>query len=347
MSLGDKINESLKINSVMVEVEGSFAHLSDGIRSLYSQKSPVLNNHVLLQNFAAGFERLIKILLLIKEKHITGSFPQQSGSNFFRAYRNGHGIKEMLEELLKYSKGVDLMNRTPMVVKDMEYLEKNPVFVELIDLLSDFAYRQRYDHIDTILQRNPANNINHVTPFDRFRRLVYSFSQGKEVSHITENEEERANVHQMIIHIEMGIRALCRFFTHAYDNDGRMFYGEFSVSVLLFDSDLGELKYLNPKHDPEKDYYPIDRSDERYKGILKEARKKPLESKNYPDWAFKVHSLQVLNLQDRFYLAEIDNKIYALNGNAQSHFKIPSYFASDQIIPRKYALYLLDEAKKL
>lgn len=345
MDLVDRLNESLKNESVDNEINVSYCHLTEGIRHLDRQKSSASNKHVLLQDFASGFERLIKILLLIKEKHTTGNFPQQDGKNkFFRVYRNGHGIKEMLEELLKYAKYADLTNRTPMFNESMEYLEKNPVFVEIIDLLSDFAHQNRYDNIDTISQKNPASNINHITPVDRFRRVIYTFSKGKDVSHLTEKEEERANLDQMIIHIEIGIRALCHFFTHVFKGYN---YGPFGDFIVLADKDLGQLKYLKPKTDPQVDYRPIDEQDERYQRIFKHARKKTLDAIAFPKWPFKVNRLTVLNLEDRYYLTEIDNKIFALNGKAQAHYKIPSYLASDQLKPREYALYLLEEAKKI
>src|SRR3989344_2449121 len=325
MSSG-QINEALKINAIVLEVEASYAHITDGIRYLNTQKSPVLNNHVLLQNFASGFERLIKILLLIKEKYTTGDFPQTS-EKYFRKYRNGHGIKEMLDELIKYSKTVDLMQSVPIVASDIEYLESDVVFIEIINLLSDFAHKHRYDYIDTILLVNPLENVEHKTPFDRFRTVVYSFSAGKDLSLLTEKEEERANVQETIISIEKGVRGLVRFFTHGFGDEGRKFYGEYS-SFIILDKDFGKLAYLKAKHDSQTDYFPITKKDEKYNSILKASRIKKLTQEDYSDWAFNTFSLRVLNMDNKFYLVEIDGEIFALNGWAVTYFEIPIYFAS-------------------
>ena len=63
-------NETLDIEKIVAiaeEVDASFSFIKDGIRYLDNQNSAVSNNHVPLQLLASGFERLVKILLLLKE----------------------------------------------------------------------------------------------------------------------------------------------------------------------------------------------------------------------------------------------------------------------------------------
>lgn len=72
-SLGRNI---VKSYAVTQEVEASFKFIESGLLNLRSQKFAVLNNHVTLQLLAAGFERLLKILLLLKEKYLNGDFPE-------------------------------------------------------------------------------------------------------------------------------------------------------------------------------------------------------------------------------------------------------------------------------
>lgn len=57
------------------------------------QTSSVSNNHVLLQLLSSSFERVIKILLLLKDKHLTGNYHElQKAKDKFNKYINGHGI---------------------------------------------------------------------------------------------------------------------------------------------------------------------------------------------------------------------------------------------------------------
>lgn len=101
-SLGLQIRESReiranwkieKVSAIVEEIEASFNFIKEGIRTLSIQQTAVLRNHVTLQLLSAGFERLVKIFLLLKEKHITGQYPANERGNFFSQFDNGHGIQ--------------------------------------------------------------------------------------------------------------------------------------------------------------------------------------------------------------------------------------------------------------
>ncbi|MET3981761.1 hypothetical protein ABIB62_004378 [Mucilaginibacter sp. UYP25] len=70
-----------KVSAVMQEVEASFRFIEPGLINLRSAKFVGANNHVTLQLLAAGFERLLKILLLLKHKHLEGEFPLLSSDH--------------------------------------------------------------------------------------------------------------------------------------------------------------------------------------------------------------------------------------------------------------------------
>ena len=63
-----------KLLAITQEVEASFNFVELGLLNMREQKTLESNNHVTIQLLSSGFERIIKILLLLKEKHLTGNY---------------------------------------------------------------------------------------------------------------------------------------------------------------------------------------------------------------------------------------------------------------------------------
>ena len=340
-----KVLEIEKINAIGEEVDASYKFIIEGIRILKTKKSAILNNHVELQLFAGGFERLLKILLFLKEKHTLGKYPElERKTNFFKRFDNGHGITKMLDELIKYSSTVKLMNEIPMVVEDLEFLMNDNNFNIFIEILTDFSKHQRYYYIDVIAKKeyNIKNN------FEKFKNLICTHSANIDVSTMTYDEEEDFILNSFIISVEKGVRAISRFFTHGLGNEGRKYYGNFADFFFMNDEDLGKCKYLLPKHNTQKDYQPWRENSLVFLKITTIAKSKTVNSSEYNDWAFTVNKVKVYNYKKgAFCFVKIGNRVFALNGNAGSRFKIPTYFASNYLKPRKYQVELLKIAQEL
>ena len=158
----------------------------------------------------------------------------------------------MVEELISYSESIDLMGNIPMIIEDLDFIRNDAKFNSFLGVITDFSKFQRYYYIDTIVKKErPKNN-----SFEKFKLLIDSYSENLDVSKLTHDEEEQFNLNSTIITIEKGVRAITRFFTHGLGDEGRKHYGDFGSFILLKDEDLGKLKYLIPKIDPQKDYAP-------------------------------------------------------------------------------------------
>ena len=72
----NKAHKFKKIEAITIEIEASFKLIAVGLKNLNEQTSFVSNNHVPLKLLSSGFERVIKILLLLKDKHLTGNYPE-------------------------------------------------------------------------------------------------------------------------------------------------------------------------------------------------------------------------------------------------------------------------------
>ncbi|PCJ22479.1 MAG: hypothetical protein COA97_13385 [Flavobacteriales bacterium] len=334
-----------KIGAIGEEIEASFNFIKEGIRSLDNQNSAVSSNHIPLQLLASGFERLVKILLVLKEKHLTGKYPKTEGKkNYFGQFDNGHGIKKMVNNLISYSEDIELMNKIPMVIEDLDYLKNDTRFNTFLEIITDFSKFQRYYYIDTIVKKErPENN-----SFEKFKTLIDSYSNDIDISKLTYDEEEEFVLNSTIITIEKGVRAISRFFTHGLEDEGRKHYGDFGSFILLRDEDLGRLKYLIPKINPQKDYSPWKSHNLEYLRIKTTAKSKIVNSTEHDSWPFLVKNVEVINYKNGSYcLVKIGKEIFALNGSAVSQFKLPIYHASKQVKPREYETYLLGIAQNL
>lgn len=340
-----KILEINKINAITEEVEASFEFIIEGIRILKNKKSAILNNHIELQLFASGFERLAKILLFLKHKHVKNEFPALEGKkNFFNQYDKGHGINKMIAELLKYSKTVKSMNSIPMIVEDIYFLENDNHFNEFMDILSNFSKYQRYYYIDVIAKKtyNAENN------FDKLKALIYSYSDSINTSTLSYAEEDKYQLKSFIITIEKGVRAISRFFIHGLGDAGKFFCEDFTTYILLNDEDLGKCKYLEPKIDIQKNYKPWDVNSLKFFNIKLCAKSKVIHSEEYKDWKFNINKVKVYNYKNgRFCFVKIGDFIFALNGSASSRYKIPTYFASKHLKPRSHFVDLLKVTQNL
>ena len=337
--------EIFKIAAIVEEVEASFNFISSGLSILKEQKSVVSNNHVVLQLLSSGFERLVKILLLLKDKHTIGSYPElQKARVKFEKYNNGHGIQKMLDELIDYSSTVPLMQSIPMVKEDIQYLESDPAFQNFMKIITDFSIAQRYFYIDLIVLDKPSNNVN---PFTSFKQFMHDFNKDIDVNLISHEEEESRAINQAIICIEKGVRAIVRFFIHGFDSLGKQYYNQFAKFIMLQDKNLGTIDYSEKKVNRQDLYNPINFNSLDYVAFILKAKSKTLLSKNYPDWPFFVNDVQVYYVSPMFYFVKIDNKIYGLTGATTTKYEIPLYSKSDKLKPRGYATFLLEEAQKL
>ncbi|WP_398456103.1 hypothetical protein AB3466_11795 [Sphingobacterium thalpophilum] len=335
----------IKSYAVTQEVEASYKFIESGLLNLKSQKFAVLNNHVTLQLLAAGFERLIKILLLLKEKYLNGEFPElETAKKQFNKYNGGHGIGKMLAELIEYSEEVEEMKDIPMIEEDIKFLKEDNKFSILIEIITDFAISQRYFYIDAIVlnKENSASN-----PFEKFTSFIYSFNKGIDTSNLSYEEEDKLAIKSAIICIEMGVRAVSRFFTHGLGDLGRQYYRDFSSFILLKEEELGSLDYTKSKVSPQELFVPMSKYSLKFLKLKLHSKSKLIASSEYENWPFSVDSIKVYFTGERYYFAEIGNKIFALTGATSKDYEIPTYFKSDKLKPKGYAIFLLEEAKKL
>lgn len=341
----DRYNQALKVVAISEEIEASLNFIFLGLKLLKEQNSPFSNNHVILQLFASGFERLLKIQLLVKDEYETGQFPNLlKAKERFREYDNGHGIEKMLWEMIDFTDTVDLFHKIPMIIEDSGFLITNYQFRKFITIITEFSIQQRYYYIDSLILENENKNFN---PFDEFKKLIWSFEDNIDIEKQSHDEEEQIKLIDAVICIEKGARAIARFFSHGLGEVGKKYSFNFSKFLLLKDKDLGKLEYTINRPSISESYKSKSFISITYLGIRLFSKSKTINATDYKDWPFTIKSVTVYSHKNNFYFVRIAYKIYALTGKTCSRFKMPFYFESKKLRTRMLAVFLLDEAQRL
>lgn len=231
-----------------------------------------------------------------------------------------------------------------MLIEDINLLKTDRQFQTFIQIITEFSIQQRYYYIDTLILENENTNFN---PFEEFKQLIWSFEENVDIENQSYQEEEKIKLDNTIKCIEKGTRAISRFFTHGFEDLGKRYYYDFSNFLLLKDENLGKLEYTKGKPKSSDFYQPLSTISIKFLLIKISSKSKTLRSIEYEDWPFTVENVTVYSHKDNLFFAKIGNNLFALTGRTSTKFRIPVYFDSPKLKPRKFAIYLLDEAKKL
>lgn len=337
-----ELGEYTKENAVWIEIDASFHYIKSGLLILKKEKNINYNHHITLQLLASGFERILKILLLLRHKHLNGDFPETEGNkNYFSVFGNGHGIYQLLGALIEYSDEQERMQENLMVAEGLLYLRSDKQFREFMSIITEFAKYGRYYYIDTVVKSDHQG----INPFEKFEDFLDSFYNESEQR--TYLQEDELAITKAIGCIEKGAYAIARFFTHGLGEMGKVFYSDFAGYLLLKDLNLGKMEYAEQKTPISESYQAMSSRSARFLAIKLTSKSNSLNSKQYTNWPFQINKVKVYYTGGINYLVEIDQKVFALTTKTGHDYKVPIYLKSNKLKPKGYATFLLEEAQKL
>jgi len=224
------------------------------------------------------------------------------------------------------------MQCIPLVKEDIDFLYSNQYFKTFIQIITDFSIKQRYYYIDLIVK----DKVIEKNVFEDFKLYLQSVTDQVDFSNLTYLEEDEIRINSAIINIEKGVRGLSRFFTHGFGPNGLGFSGQFTDFILMKNNDLGKMKYLLPKPNPDLDYAPIKARSLRGIKISLISKSKIILAKDFDSWPLKTKRAKLIfNNLSNSCLIQIDGEIFGLNGRSKGKFKVPSIHSSKFISPRK------------
>lgn len=308
----------IKFLCLLEELETSCKLLKAGLGGL--QEIDMGNDfyHLPHQLMASGFERFMKCYIALVYEGRNCSYPDVKYMK-----QLGHDLEALIKKICTDFYGG---KTRPFVQKDLDFIMTDPIFQECIRILSLFGRKGRYYNLDVVA----GGTDNPINPEEEWECLEARIEDGTPFLDDPESlyRDYYPRVHsQLIVKLERFIRAIARQFTiggHA-DQHGRLqqtsaVYREF---LMLSDEQLGTIDYRRSARIRQQEQENwIKRSEQEiFNG--KWPTRTVTKAGFGEEWPFRTNRVIVECQENQFCIVNIDGYDFALNGAAQSRFKMP------------------------
>ena len=277
--------------------------------------------HLPHQLMASGLERFMKCYIALVYEGQYCSYPDMKYMKQF-----GHDLETLFKKICTDFYGG---KTRPFVQEEFDFITTDPILQECIRIFSLFGQKGRYYNLDIV-----AGSLHGlINPEEEWERLESNIEDRTPFLNDFESlrRDYYPRVHsQLIAKLERFIRAIALQFTigdHA-DQYGRLHqtsdvYAEFRN---LRNEQLGTIDYrrsvriLQQKQEKQENW--IKRSEQEIvssKWPIRIVTKAEFEQ----EWPFRTNRVIVECQENQFCIVNIDGYDFALNGAAQSRFKMP------------------------
>ena len=218
------------------EVIISVKYIDYGLNELKHLTGSPDSNHLAFYLLSNGFERLMKCIICFWEYKKNSTFPD------VRKY--GHNIKWLKQDIIKICYDMNYPNRCSACKEDVNYMEKDFLLNNTVDLLSKLGRKTRYYNFDKLMrvkiEYDDPNNViskieKEIIEQNEFLKKI-QFDIKQERIFISGLNRDLMNVFRRFA------RALCRLFTlgDLGEEVARM-YSHVSKFINILDSDLEQI----------------------------------------------------------------------------------------------------------
>ncbi len=272
------------------------------------------------QILSQGFERLMKCHICLGYYNKYGNYP-----NLKYIKDLGHDLESLKKVIL-----VDFFEDNHNVLSnDKQFLQKNTELEELLYILSEFGKMARYHNFD-VITGNSKPSINAKELWVKFENKLL-FSNPKSINKITDwdlrDELYGEHARHIIILFEKFVSALSRQFIWGHlGNKGKQYSSDISDFNIIFEKEFGIKDYR--KNTTRYTQTPLKVHTRTLKDAIERKinpnfKSKKIHKNEYKgDWPFYVDEVIVECREKRWCIVTIDNKDYALNGNAKGRYKL-------------------------
>jgi len=310
--------DSIKLISLSDELETSHNLLVAGFGALQEIDMGNTFYHLPHQLMASGFERVMKCYISLVHRGRTGAYPDQ---NAMKAL--GHDLTSLLDEICTSHFGG---TSRPFVRSDHEFIRTDHVARECIRILSLFGRFGRYYNLDIVA----GSGKNPVDPAAEWKELETEAVDPIPYSSSTEKMQRdyypRVNAY-LIAKMERVVRAIAMQFTIGDHQDPDGLLGKLAHWYANFrnlnDSELGETDYRRSVHIlRQADDRWVERSDQEILASGWPTRVVTREEASF-EWPFRCERVIVECRRTFFAIVNVGGFMFALNGAARSHLKVP------------------------
>lgn len=277
------------------------------------------------QLLSSGFERLMKCHICLGYYNDNNAYPD------FRYVMscgggNGHDQIQLKDSILT---SYFQVNDIPALLEDADFLQNDSDLAKLIDLLSEFGKYARYHNLDIITGKaNPSIDVK--TEWEDYETSIIT-SNPKYSSKLGDLESTAEILEfakrEIVIKLEKFSRAISRQFTLGkLGRKADQFSPILYPFIMIQDSNLGNRDYRKETTTHQKKEFKVhDRTtlDELQRRTNPQYRSVVLKKEEFNgDWPFYHNEVIIECREKNWCVVTINNKDYALNGSAQSRYKL-------------------------
>jgi hypothetical protein len=229
-------NNKMKKLSLCHEVELAIYYIRKGIGEI--NRISLSNDfyHLPILCLTAGIERLMKCIL-ITDSYISHKIFPPNKTKYLKGSL-GHDLNRLLEEMIIIGKNSKSLMSREATRNDIDYMENNEEFRQLVLILTEFATFGRYHNLDSLFK-------NSSDPIQDFMNFEYKIAAKNNIDIGVEKDPYKRINKIIILIIEKFTRGLCRFFTLGDFKDvGKLLSISTYDFLFLRDDQLGECNYL-------------------------------------------------------------------------------------------------------
>lgn len=316
------------------------------------QNLDIANNfyHLPFQLLSSGFERLMKCHICLGYYEIHDTYPdidylKRCGG------KTGHDLIKLKNTI---ATSFFSTHNIPVLQEDLDLLKNDKDLEQLIDLLSEFGKYARYYNLD-IVTSSAKPSIDVKLRWEDYENNLLTLNP--KLLHELGNFETQDKIFYytnriILIKLEQFTRAICRQFTMGkLGKKALQFSSILFPFILLKDDELGNRNYRK-----ETTRYKEKDRNVQTRTLLDELQRKTNKRYNHAvirkeefngEWPF-YHDEVIIECREKYWcVVTIDNKDYALNGNAQGRYKLEDVYEAGVAILGKSVGPFIEMALKL
>lgn len=154
---------------LLKEIDISISTIEAGL-SILQKSQEVRRYFAFLILLSTGLERLMKIVLSLRAYQVSGSFLSNSELKGF-----SHRLNDLRNEIINECFTPQYI-KDPSAQEDLDFLKNDELLNEMLEILADFAQRDRYIYLDGIDEPKKVGQL----PENRWDKLKANISQSNE-----------------------------------------------------------------------------------------------------------------------------------------------------------------------
>lgn len=275
------------------------------------------------QLLSQGFERIMKAYICLGYYQKYGEFPEAT----YLRNKLGHNLEKLLNEITNnyyfdYSR--------PQFELDSQFLRTNSDLRELLSILSDFGRFARYYNFD-LITGSSKENINPKDNWKIFEAKVLDLEDNNKLADLSLTHEFNQKISVYIVTIfERFVSALSRqlMFNCLGEQAKQISYSIVFDFGMLYEKNFGKKDYRRQTTKYKNRLKKVHKRTlhDSFHRVLKRDYKSKLILKSEYDgrWPFYANQVVIECREKHWCIVTIDGFDYALNGSAQSRFKLES-----------------------